>query len=333
MSRLRQISRGGTIAVIAPANTRAAMPERLVQIGCARLRGLGYTVKFGKNVDKQHLHTAGTIEERLSDWEDAITDPEVDAIMAVFGGYNSNHLLEGIDYTALRDAGKIVIGYSDVTALLNGIYRKTGLKTLHGPGFSNFCDPNMFPESVDCFCQVMEGEAPIQFLAPEFSASDLWYLKPGFGPRERFPHTGWRVVKEGEAQGDVVGGNLETFLSLAGTPYFPDIDGKILLIESGFGVPAGRFDREMTQLRHIGFLSAIRGLLVGQFPHDSPLSQRSLLDDILYTATRGIDLPIIADVNFSHVDPVFTIPIGGRVSLKAEHNKGASILLIKSIYD
>src|SRR5690606_7203010 len=118
--------------------------------------------------------------------------------------------------------------YSDTTGLLNGIHHMTGCKTLHGMSFSAFCDPNLFPISMESFLRLINGEHDIELSASDYCADDLWYLKESLGPREVYPHPGWEILQSGECTGKLLGGNLDTLLALAGTPYFPSMENSVL---------------------------------------------------------------------------------------------------------
>lgn len=123
------------IIVLTPSNSMATMSEQMINIGVNTLRQMGFSVIFSKNAKKEFLYMAGSVEDRVSDLNDAMSSTESNIIMAVFGGYNSNQLLEKIDYETIKNKKKIMIGYSDITAILNAIYTKTGISSIHGPGY------------------------------------------------------------------------------------------------------------------------------------------------------------------------------------------------------
>lgn len=313
-----------TLGIFAPANPMAYINPALIELGIKHLNALGIQLKFASNVDAKHGHTAGTIEERVADLHELLLDDDVTMLMAVYGGFNSNQLLEYINYDLIKEKAKPIIGYSDITALLNAIYIKTGVKTFHGPAFISFCNPTVFPEFIETMFAVIRHEADVQLKAPTRWASDDWFLKENFQPRDVYPHNGWTSIKEGAAQGVLLGGNLETLLALAGTPYLPDFTDKILLLESVEDNPA-KFDRDITQLKLMGVLGKIKGLIIGQFPKSSALSDSNILREIIDLHTKDQSYPILADTNFSHVDPLYTLPIGGEVSINASPKPSVTI--------
>jgi len=331
MIKIRRIKKGDTIFVHAPANTGADLPERLIEIGISQIEAIGFKVRLSNNINKRGKFGVATIKERLSDLEDGLHDADVSLLMPVFGGYNSNQLLDYIDFDLIKKEEKTIIGYSDITALLNGIYAKTGIKMLHGISFASFCDPNIFCESINSFLQVINGEKNIELHCPDWYADDLWYLKEDFGPREKRKHPGWWIIREGESTGRLAGGNLDTLLALSGTPFFPEMDEKILLVESGFDENPRKFIRLFTQLSQLGILKSIKGVIIGQFAHNSILANEDTLKDILSDFLTGTNYPVIANVNLSHTDPIYTIPIGGLVKVNASGIP--NIIILDSLYE
>jgi muramoyltetrapeptide carboxypeptidase LdcA involved in peptidoglycan recycling len=303
--------------VVAPSNSLADMPRELREVGRRNLGALGFEVGFGAHVDARHLHAGGTVEERVADLHDAFADPQVDVVMAAFGGYNSNQLLPHLDYDSIGRSGKPFVGYSDATALLAAIADRAGTPAVHGPAFGTFCDPAAFAYTGDGLRRVLAGERTT-FRAPRVAAADLWYLKPGFGPREEYERGAWRVMRRGEATAAIVGGNLETLCALAGTPWFPETGGCLLFVEDTWGRSPGAFHRSLTQLRQLGALDHIRGLMVGSVPPGSALDSSPLVEamlaDVLPPRT---DYPVVYDVNCSHVDPMMSIPLREQATLAA----------------
>jgi muramoyltetrapeptide carboxypeptidase len=297
-----------TIAIIAPSNSMAYLAPPLRTIGVRALESLGYRVRLAPNVDASGLHGAASVAERLADIAWAVREPDVELVMAVYGGYNSNQLLDRIDYEAIAASGKAFIGYSDVTSLLVAIGSCAHAPVIHGPAFASFCDPNLFPYTRDGFAAVMAGDR-VTYRTPEASASDQWYTKPGFGPREIEPFVPWGIYRAGEASGVLVGGNLETLLALAGTPYFPETQGGILFLEDATGDKPAAFHRSMTQLAQIGIFRGLRGMMIGKAPFGSSLATPGVVTAILDEVLEGTHCPVLYDVACSHVDPMMTLPL------------------------
>ncbi|MDN3610409.1 LD-carboxypeptidase [Vibrio ostreicida] len=307
-----------TIHIIAPANPMHELPKSMLEIGEQKLKALGFEVQYAVNAFEHSGHTAGSIEQRVEDIHQGLRDPKVIALMAIFGGYNSNQLLPYLDYELIRSANKPIIGFSDITSLMVGVYSQTGVASIHGPGLSSFCDPNIFPEVMESFTQLLSSAGRIKLRQPRLAAADLWYLKSGFGPRDTYPHPDWEVVRSGSASGILMGGNLETLLSLVGTSYFPDMKGKLLLIESCADEKVGKFERELTQLQQMGVLSVIKGMLIGQSNQGAPLASPQKVTEIIERVMPDDMIPVWMNVSASHVDPILSLPIGREVSMSVE---------------
>lgn len=310
--------------VVATANTMADLPDALRQIGQERLQKLGYNTRFSEHADNRAFHTAGSLDDRVTDFHKAAFDPTIDGLLSVYGGYNSSQLLDRLDYGELKKKPKSYIGYSDFTAILNALTAQGVSQAYHGPAFASFCDPNMYEYSWQNFDKVLQGQS-ITYECNRFFANDLWYLKPEFGPREEHSLPEWRVFREGEVAGPIFGGNLETFTKLIGTPWLPKLGKAILFLEDMTGNNPGAFHREMTQLKQVGILEQIGGLIIGKFPHDSKLDNFDHLSYILEDVLEDTDIPVLCDVLCSHVDPMMTIPLGQLAHLKAHESKSVTV--------
>lgn len=316
------------IGIIAPSNTMKNINTILIDIGKKKLESLGFMVKIAPNVFKSNIYCSSKITDRIDDINCFLDDDSIDVIMAAYGGYNGNELLPYLNYEKIKQKNKIFIGYSDFTAIINAIYKKAGIKTYLGPSFVSFCNPNIFDQTIDTFLDVINGKEQIILNEPEFFAYDDWYLKDGFGPRDINKHLGFKVIKEGSATGIAIGGNTETLLALAGTEFFPDTKNKILFLESLPNEGAAKFMREFVQLSQIKVFDNINGLILGQVSKESKLSDDKILKELIESVVNKNKIPIIANVNISHVSPIFTIPIGGTVRITAELDKECKIEIL-----
>jgi muramoyltetrapeptide carboxypeptidase len=310
---LRRPPAGSFVGVVAPANSMADLARRHVEIGVRRLKGLGLGVKIGRHAFGRSAHTSGSVAERLADITEMIEDDDISIIMAVFGGYNSIDLLEDFPYEAFRKSRKVLAGYSDVTALLNAVSQRTGLPTLHGPGFSSLCEPTLHAFTLSSFRKAIFGEGVVSLRDPGVAADDLWYLNEDDSARP-YHASSWQVFRRGRASGPLVGGNASTLLALAGTPYFPVCDGAVLLIEDNVGTPPGLVDRNFAQLRYMGVLQRAAAVVVGK--HQA--GREEWMVEILEKHCASSRVPIVFGVNCSHVDPLMTLPVGAVVDLDTE---------------
>lgn len=316
-----KLKAGDTIAVVSPSSAVASFCPRRLQRGIDQLQGLGFNVKLGKNATNRYKHTAGTMQERLDDIHEMFSDSEVNGIICTIGGLNSHHLLEGLDYELIKNNPKVFMGYSDITALLNVITHKTGMITYHGPmvlpQFGEF--DGIFEYSLQYFKAMLMNNESVNVKSSKVWTDEMtWWDKEDDRPRVMKNNPGMITLKEGAATGQIVGGNVGTLLLLAGTTFWPAMNGKIFFVEEDEEETPGTIDRYFTQLRHMGVYDQIAGLVVGRFHTKVGFTNEDSAKDIILTATAGYDFPIIKDVDFGHTDPVLTIPIGGMATISKD---------------
>ncbi|HEU0077227.1 MAG TPA: LD-carboxypeptidase, partial [Longimicrobiaceae bacterium] len=137
--------RGSRVGVLAPSSSGADLDRAGLPRAEERLAGIGLGVRYGSHLWDRGVLPALPAEQRLEDFVRHLEDPEVSVIMAVYGGYNCIDLLPLLPYDAILDARKVIVGFSDITALLLGIYAATGLPGLHGPNLATLCEPTLRP--------------------------------------------------------------------------------------------------------------------------------------------------------------------------------------------
>ncbi len=316
-----KIKKGDTIGVVSPSSPAAAMCPRRLRRGQDELEKLGFKVKLGKYVSEHYKHMAGTVQQRIEDLHTMFADDEVKTIICTIGGLNSNQLLESLDYDLIQAHPKIFIGFSDITALLNAIYAKTGLVTYLGPAllpqFGEF--GGILPYSWKYLEKVlMQTESFHIEASAEWTDEFTPWDKEDDRLRNMRANEGIKVFKPGKASGIMVGGNVGTLLLLNGSPYMPSLQDVILCVEEDEVETPGTIDRLFTQLRHIGAYSKIKGMLIGRFNSKVGFKKEDSLEDILLATTAGFDFPILYDLDFSHTDPMITIPIGGKCDINTE---------------
>lgn len=306
---------GDEVRIIAPSRSLKILPEETIQIATKRLEDLGFKVTFGKNVANSNQNLSSSIEDRISDLHEAFLDSNVKAILTVIGGYNSNQLLDYIDYELIKNNPKIICGYSDITALNTAIYTQTGLVTYLGPHYSSFGMKLGFDYSIEYFKRALMSEIPFEINSSETWSDDLWFIDQK--KREFIENTPMNSIIEGSIEGTLVGGNIATFSLLCGTKYFPDLTDKILMLEAHSEVKEHHFDRLLQQLIQQPNFPKIKGLIIGMFQKDSQISQEKL-DRIIKSKKELKNIPIISGVNFGHITPIATLPIGGKISISSK---------------
>lgn len=310
MERLtpRKLASGDAIRVIAPARSLAMLDSATRAIADGRLQHLGLRVTFGRHVDDSDAFTSSSVQARIDDLHEAFADVHVAAILTVIGGYNSNQLLRYIDWELLRARPKILCGYSDITALQNAVWAKTGLVTYSGPHYSTFGQKLHVDYTVDHFVRCLMSNAPFAIQPSAQWSDDAWYQDQD--NRTLVPNDGYLVVNEGTAEGTILGGNLCTLNLLQGTEYAPEIADAIVFLEDDTASNPATFDRDLQSLTQQAGFERVRGLLIGRFQKASGMTP-DLLRTIVQSKRELRAVPVIAGVDFGHTDPKITFPIGG----------------------
>lgn len=316
-----RLDKSKLIGVIAPADPVAGVcPEDTIKRGYEYLKSKGFSVAEGRSVKLlTQKHTAGTALSRVEDIHDFIKREDIGCIMAFWGGFNTNQLLDKLDYDLIKANPKIFIGYSDVTALTTAITTKTGLITFSGPGVISFAKPEPFEYTWDYFEKMCISPQESLTIEPSPNyADDLYFLREDDDHRIKKNNDGLKVFTQGKATGEIIAGNLQTLLILNGTEYLPDITGKILFIEEDETSTPAHVDRFIYQCKQLGWFNKISGLIIGRFTEQSSFSSEDSLEDILKDHLSEAKFPILYNVDFGHSDPLITIPNGGFATIDTE---------------
>jgi muramoyltetrapeptide carboxypeptidase len=284
------LSPGARVALVAPAGPLRGAEE--LDTSIANARSLGWEPLPGAHVLARHGYLGGTDAERLQDFNAALADDSVDAVWCVRGGFGAMRLLPHVDWASLNRRPRALLGFSDVTALHAAASTRCELITYHAPTARGTLTDFSRTSLVRA---VIEGRDPC-------------------GRAESA-----RTVREGRAQGRLVGGNLALLAALAGTPYAPDYRDALLVLED-VGEPAYRIDRMLTQLRMSGALDHIAGLVVGHFTEPTPGNDLSsgALDTLVAEAADVAGVPAVAGMPVGHIDDQWTIPLGATALLDAD---------------
>ncbi|MDO8658132.1 MAG: LD-carboxypeptidase [Candidatus Levybacteria bacterium] len=305
---------GDTVRIIAPSRSLSIIGKESREIAKSRFDELELTLTFGKHVEESDDFTSSSIQSRIEDLHAAFLDPNVKAILTVIGGFNSNQLLQYIDWNIIKNNPKIFCGYSDITALNNAFFAKTGLVTYSGPHYSTFGQKLYLEYTLEYFKKCLMQNNAFKILSSSKWSDDEWYIDQS--DRKLISNKGYFVIQEGDAEGTVLGGNLCTFNLLQGTEYFPKIESTILFIEDDYTSEPHTFDRDLQSLIHQPEFKNVRGIVIGRFQKKSNMTN-DLLSQIIKTKKELKNLPIVATVDFGHTDPKITIPIGGTVRIQS----------------
>jgi muramoyltetrapeptide carboxypeptidase len=300
----KRLAAGDTVALVSPAS--ATFNSVDLQIAKESLEALGFKVKPGEHMLERHGNLAGDDKARAEDLNKAFADKSIAAIHAIRGGWGSARVLPFLDYDSIKRNPKILIGYSDITALHMAINGKTGLTTFHGPIGLGRWDS----WSVDYYKRVlMAGEAVT------FSP------KQGLSDRNSLVQTEFRVqtITPGKARGRLLGGNLTVLTAILGSPYVPDFENAILFCED-IGEDYYRVDRMMTQLKLTGILGRIKGFVFGGCsecgPGDGNFGALTL-EEIFLDHVKPLGVPAWQGAMIGHAQPQWTLPVGAEVEIDA----------------
>lgn len=308
-ARLRE---GMTVGLVSPASN--VWENEDIRFAADVVKSLGFEVKAGANLYERDQYLAGSDEARAADLNAMFADSGVDAVFCLRGGYGSARILPLLDYRTIAANPKVLLGYSDITALLNGIHRHTGLITFHGPiAAQNFTD-----YTLEEFRKVLvKSSAPVPLGAPPpFDGG------PGRVEREN------RIsrFRGSRARGRLVGGNLSLVASLLGTPYEPDFRGRILFLEDVEEAPY-RIDRMLTQLRLAGKLNEVAGIAFGKFTEADTDENTFSVEQVLRDRTADLEIPVVRGLMIGHVDDQTVIPVGAMAELDGDRG---SLTLLES---
>jgi muramoyltetrapeptide carboxypeptidase len=309
-----RLRRGDEVRVVSPAVSLGFIPEDQTLTARERLEGLGLRLSFSTNAEVMDRFDSSPVEARVTDLHEAFADAEVKGILTTLGGYNSNGLLGYLDYDLIRANPKIFCGFSDITALATAIYARTGLVTYSGPHFSTFGMKRGIDYTIEYFERCLMREEPFEVRPADHWSDDPWYEDQE--NRDLVPNPGYEIIYEGEVEGRLLGGNLGTLCLLFGTPYMPDLEGSILLIEDDEETDAVHFDRSLQSLIHQPGFEGVRAIVFGKFQRASNMDQETLTT--IVEGKRELDgMPVVAGASFGHTTPQFTFPIGGYGTLHA----------------
>lgn len=296
------LRKGDTVGMVSPS---AASDDTFnYELGKEVMEALGLRVKMGAHVASRRGHLAGTDAERAGDLNAMFADDEVKAIICMRGGSGAARILPMIDYAMVRKHPKILLGFSDITALHCALQAKTGLVTFHGPmGTSSW---NRF--NVAQFQRVFFDRALVEFRNADDAGDELVQRK-----------NRTVTLRGGKARGQLVGGNLTVLTALAGTPYMPDFKGKILFLEDVSEAPY-RIDRMLSTLKLMGALDQISGFIWGECSDCNPgngygsLTMEQVLNDYILP----LNIPAYRGAMIGHIREQFIVPVGGEAELDAD---------------
>jgi muramoyltetrapeptide carboxypeptidase len=303
-----RLNKGDVIGIVSPASP-ITDPSR-IQDGVRYLESIGYRTLVGRHAEARNGYLAGTDKQRADDLHGMFRNRHVKAIFCVRGGYGTPRLLPMLNYPLVQRNPKILVGFSDITALQLALWRKCRLVTFNGPMVGVDMSPGMEAFTEEHFWRVLtSGEKAITIrLAAETTS----------------------VLRKGTAAGRLLGGNLSLLVNLLGTPFMPSLRDSILFVEE-VGEDCYRVDRMLTQLRNTGILAEARAVLTGQFTDCLPMKSipdSQTMEDVLRDVAGRLRVPFVAGLSFGHHPAKLTLPLGVAARVRTRSN---TIDLLESV--
>ncbi len=300
-----KLKKGNTIAVIAPSNAVNEDDTKFLKETEKMFNKYGINVIYGKNIYSNTLGYGATPREKANDLNEAFSNSNVQAIFCAKGGENSNTIFEYIDYELIKQNPKIFSGFSDSTFLLNMIYEKTGLTTFHGSTFKAISDWDARCVFNDIIDKMMNGKLSLNMNPKSF-----------------------KVIKQGEAEGTLIGGNLSCIREMVCGKYSIDFKDKILFIEDLGEESNPKFESNfLYYMKQNGVFNQIKGLWIGNYEHESQIKLENIVLDAL---ENNYNFPIIKSENFGHIAEKQVIPIGVKSRIDTA-NEEKIILMEKCV--
>ena len=289
----RPLAPSGRVAVVSPAS--AALDPADARAGLDALRQRGLAVEAVEVAGGPAAYLAGADDARVAALNAALARDDLDALVCLRGGYGLLRILDRVDYAAARAHPKLVVGYSDVTALHLALWTEAGLPGVSGPMAAPDW-PGLDAETEADFWRVVGGDAGYDVLGP--------------GGETLAP------LQRGEAEGVLLGGNLALVAALLGTPYLPDLEGALLFVED-VGEAPYRIDGMLARLRLAGVLEKLGGLVFGMFTGADVAPGRPTfsVDEVLAQYAPYVDGPVASGLVYGHVQRKSTLPVGVRARL------------------
>ncbi len=283
------LSTGDTVGIVAPASHIPRANEEYLEQGLERVKQMGFAVKSSLSLrERKHLYLAGKDQERAEELMAMFLDPQVKAILCSRGGYGAQRLIPYLDADQIRSHPKPLVGCSDITVLLIYLLQQCLVIPFHGPNVAT----NQF----------VQGDAEMALA-----------MKRALTSAEPLAEIACSELRGGEAEAEIIGGCLSSLITVLGTPYEPDFQGKVLFLED-VNEPPYKIDRMLTHLKSAGKLAGVKGVVFGQMPGCD--TDNGLLGDVLVDVLAAIEGPILFGFPSGHGPRNLTIPLGVPVQIQ-----------------
>lgn len=290
---MMQLSKNSKVAIVAPSGQIGNIEK--IKLGLKYLENLGFQPVFGKHVFARYRYMAGADIDRANDINEAFANPEIKAIFCVRAAAGALRILPYLDYELIKRNPKPLIGFCDNAALEIALYKKCGIKSLNGFLLSyDFKDGSLDSLVKESFENLLHKQS-VQIISG-------------------------KCRQKGLAEGELIASNLSTLLYLAGTPYFPSLNGKILLIED-VNERMHRIDMMLQQLKQQPEFNKLSAIILGQFTNTKGDEEDGSLEDCFADFLQGVNIPVVQDFEFGHTKSRYVLPIGAKAKLDAENKE------------
>ena len=303
MIKPERLKKGDTIGVVAPSAPIVGINVEQLEDARKIVEKDGFKVKYSKNLFLNTNGYSSTAKEKAEDINEMFKDKKVKMIWCAKGGASSNTTFEYLDYELIKNNPKIICGYSDITSLTNIITEKTGLVTFSGTNFKTIATDETDYSYKEAIKRFVDGSLAIGKSGEEY-----------------------KVIQEGTAEGELIGGNLYLTRGLVAGKYSIDFTDKILFLEElGLESDAGRVSNYLYFMKQNGVFDKIKGFWIGNYEHESGFALEKIVKDVLEDEYK---FPIIKSNNFGHTETKTVIPIGTKARI--DTSKDAKIELIEN---
>ena len=284
-----KLKKGDIIGVVAPSNP--IIGDNIEEIKKAKeiIEADGFRVKFSENLFSNTNNYSGTAKEKAEDINNMFADKDVKMIWCAKGGNNSNSTFEYLDFDIIKNNPKIICGYSDITSITNIITEKTGIVTFSSTNFKTIATDETDYSYKQALNRFVQGSL-------------------------EFGQNNFKIIKSGEAEGKLIGGNLSLIRGLVCGKYKVDFTDKILFIEElGYETDPAMVSNNLYYMKQNGVFDKIKGLWIGNYEHESGIALEKIVLDCL---EEKYNFPIIKSNNFGHIEKKEVIPIGTKAKIK-----------------
>lgn len=328
MKNIARLNHGDSIGIFSPSSPITYTSPIRFERAKKYFQNKGINIVEGNLTGNYDFYRSGSIKQRAEELNNLIRNPKIKCIMSTIGGMNSNSIIPYIDYDEFKRNPKIIIGYSDVTAILLAIFAQTGISTYYGPALvASFGELQPFVDvTYNYFEEITMNELTFPYVLEKPTYWTDEYIQ--WETQERSKEEGnnqWITVQEGIARGRLIGGNLNTIQGIWGSKYMPKIkDGDILIIEDSLK-DAATIERGFSFLKVNGVFDRIAGIILGKHELFNDLNTGRKPYEISLEILEDKKLPFLADFDCCHTHPMMTLPIGCEIELDAT-NKRVSIM-------